>query len=94
MVRVDRPAPPVGSAAFLPRHALPPVEGGDPASAFTDLGPTMPPLSAMRRIANEAQQLVLILIDTTSPGPHGDPARAVKTLTRLRALVGADAQGD
>lgn len=62
--------------------------------SFADLGPALPSLSAMRRIASEAQQLVLILIDTTSPGPHGDPARAVKTLNRLRALVGAGPQGD
>lgn len=62
--------------------------------SFADLGPAMPSLSSMRRVAGEAQQLVLILLDTTSPGPHGDPVRAMKTLNRLRALIGAPPQGD
>ena len=56
-------------------------------SALSDLGPALPPRGEMRAIANEAQQLVLILLDTTSPG--GDLLRAARTLDKLRALVGA-----
>lgn len=59
--------------------------------AHADLGPTLPPLGEMRRIAVEAQQLVLILLDTTIAA-RADPVRASKTLDRLRALVGPNAE--
>lgn len=62
------------------------------SSAFAELGPSIPPMGEMRRVAVEAHQLVLILLDTTVAGPGGNPSRAAKTLDRLRALVGPNEQ--
>lgn len=64
------------------------MSGGE---AFAELGPTGPSLSAMHRMANEAHQLVQILMHTTVAGPNGDPARATMTLGKLRALFGGAA---
>lgn len=61
-------------------------------SAHSELGPSLRPLGEMRRIAVDAHQLALILLDITGPG--GDALRAARTLARLRALVGGETGGE
>lgn len=63
------------------------------ASAVLDeIGPALPPRGVLRAKAQEAHQLVLILLDTTVAG--GDLARAVRTFEKLQAVVGPPSQGD
>ncbi|MBN8843272.1 MAG: hypothetical protein J0H88_08485 [Sphingomonadales bacterium] len=55
-------------------------------SAAEELGPALPPRGVMRAKAQEAHQLVLILLETTVAG--GDLGRAARTFRKLQAVVG------
>lgn len=62
------------------------------SAALADMGPALPPRGLLRAKAQEAHQLVLILLETTIVG--GDLTRAARTMEKLRAVVGPPAEGD
>lgn len=53
-----------------------------------DIGPALAPRGELRAIANEAHQLVQILLHTTVAG--GDLTRAQRTYEKLKALFGSN----
>lgn len=57
------------------------------SSAASDLGPALPPMSALRATANEAHQLVQILQHSVGTGDH---LRAGRTYEKLKALFGSN----
>ena len=56
------------------------------SAAASDLGPTLPPIGALRATANEAHQLVQILQHAVVTDDH---LRAARTYDKLKALFGS-----
>lgn len=61
------------------------------SAAVSDLGPALPPMTALRATANEAYQLVQILQHSVATGDH---LRAGRTHEKLKALFGATGEGE
>lgn len=61
----------------------------NPATGARDeLGPVLPPRSAVYAQAAEIMALARLAVEFTAPGAHVDIPRALRQLDRIRAVVG------
>ena len=57
-------------------------------SAQADLGPVLPPRSAVYAQAAEIMALARLAVEFTAPGPHVDLPRALRQIERIRDVLG------
>lgn len=58
-------------------------------SAYDDIGPSAPPRMLVYLQAAELEKLARLARELATTGPQTDVPRAVKTLDKARALLGA-----